>query len=103
VSTWLADDTWDALLSAIAATAGIRPPLPDLPPGVAVSRRHGSAGQSWLFAFNHTDEPVTLPAAGLDLLSGQTVAGDLRLQPGAVAVLREAEARTDVLEPPKRS
>jgi beta-galactosidase len=88
LSTWLADDAYDSLLSEAADAAGVRPVLAGVPPGVAVSRRHGQDGASWLFAFNHTAEPVTLPAAGLDLLSGQA-ADPLRLPARGVAVLRE--------------
>jgi beta-galactosidase len=88
LSTWLADDAYDSLLRDAATAAGVRPALAAVPPGVAVSRRHGQDGASWLFAFNHTAEPVTVPAAGLDLLSGQA-ADPLRLPARGVAVLRE--------------
>jgi beta-galactosidase len=91
LSTWLTDRAHDALLPAIAAASGVRPTLAGVPPGVDVTRRHGQDGTSWLFAFNHTDAPVTVPAVGVDLLSGQ-VADPLRLPAGGVAVLRETGA-----------
>ena len=88
VSTWLADSAQDWLLRCAAAAAGVQPVLAGVPRGVAVSRRHGKDGTSWLFAFNHTEEPVTLPAAGVDLLSGKA-ANPLCLPARGAAVLRE--------------
>ena len=73
--------------------AGVQPVLADLPRGVAVSRRHGKDGTSWLFAFNHTQEPVTLPAAGVDLLTGKA-ADPLCLPARGAAVLRETAQAT---------
>jgi beta-galactosidase len=92
ISTVLAGDAHDALLRAAVAAAGVRPVRPDAPPGVAVTRRLGTGGRSWLFAFNHTDSALTLPAEGLDLLTGRTVTGALDLPSHAVALLREAGA-----------
>ena len=86
VSTWPSFS--GALLRDAAAAAGVGPVLPDVPPGVAVSRRRAPGGRSWLFAFNDTDAPVVVPAAGVDLLSGEA-ADPLRLPPRGVAVLRE--------------
>jgi beta-galactosidase len=84
VSTMLADDGLDDLLRAVAGEAGLAVD------GVPVSRRVDEDGNSWLFAFNHSDAAVTVPASGLELLSGQEVAGTLELAPGDVAVVREA-------------
>jgi beta-galactosidase len=89
-STLLADDAQSALLRTAAAAAGLRSELPDTPPGVTVTRRHDGSGRSWLFAFNHSDRAATLPAAGLDLLTGYEVAGTLDLPAGGVAVIRQA-------------
>jgi beta-galactosidase len=89
VSTVLSGDAREALLRAAAAAAGVRPVRPDAPPGVAVTRRLGTGGRSWLFASNHTDASVTVPAEGLDLLTGRTVTGELVLPSHAVVVLRE--------------
>lgn len=73
-----------------------------LPPGtvcpvrafVQPRRRHRDDGRSWPFAFNHGSTPVTLPAGGLDLLTGREVTGSLDLPAGGAAVVREvARAR----------
>ena len=53
------------------------------------ARRHGAAGQSWLFVLNHTAEPAVIAAHGRELLSGAEVAGRLEVAPGGVAVVRE--------------
>jgi beta-galactosidase len=100
LSTWLADSAYDSVLRDVAAAAGVQPVLADVPPEVAVSRRYGEDGTSWLFVFNHTDEPVTLPARGVDLLSGKA-ADPLRLPARGVAVLRETGARRAALEVPR--
>jgi beta-galactosidase len=89
VSTLIDDDALAALLRAAAAAAGVRPALPGAPSGVSVSRRHGDGGRSWLFVFNHGGAAVTLPAAGLDLLTGREIAGTLELAAGGCAVIRE--------------
>jgi beta-galactosidase len=94
LSTWLADSAYDLLLRDVTAVAGVQPVIADVPPGVAVSRRHGKDGTSWLFAFNHTVEPVILPAGGIDLLSGEA-ADPLCLPPRGVAVLRERTGAAD--------
>jgi beta-galactosidase len=89
LSTLPDDDVLGALLREAALAAGVLPALPGAPPGVCVSRRHGDGGRSWLFAFNHGAATVTLPAAGLDLLTGRETTGSLDLAPGGVAVIRE--------------
>ena len=89
LSTLLTDDALGALLLAAATAAGLRPALPGAPPGVSVTRRHDGSGRSWLFAFNHGDRPASLPATGLDLLTGREVASALDLPAGGVAVIRE--------------
>jgi beta-galactosidase len=92
VSTRLADGPYADLVAAAAAAAGATPALPGAPPGVEAVRRR--AGQrSWLFVFNHTGEPVEVPASGVDLLTGEPTAGTLPLAPGAVAVVRELVQR----------
>ena len=53
------------------------------------TRRHGAAGQSWLFVLNHTTQPAVVAARGRELLSGALVAGRLEVAPGGVAVVRE--------------
>ena len=108
VSSLLTHEPLGWLVRAAAAAAGLTsdgvlpdgtPTAPDAArvvdaPGVAVSRRTDGDGRSWLFAFNHGDGVVTLPASGVDLLSGREVTGTLALAAGAVAVIRELAART---------
>ncbi len=95
LSTLPDDEALDALAQETAAAAGIRPVLPGTPPCVRVTRRHGE-GASWLFAFNHGTAAVTLPAAGLDLLTGREITGSFELPGGGVAVIREVPPRITV-------
>jgi len=88
LSTLLSDDALTALLGSIADAAGV----PASPPGVSVTRREGTDGRSWLFAFNHGSSAAWVPASGVDLLTGVAVAGTLEVPPGRYAVIRE-EAR----------
>jgi beta-galactosidase len=57
-----------------------------------LSRRRAGDGRSWLFLLNHTAEPATVPADGVDLLTGAETAGSVALPSGGVAVVREREA-----------
>jgi len=61
----------------------------DVPAGVEAVRRVGEGG-SWLFLLNHTDEEVSVPATGYDLIAQHSVDGAARLGPGGSAVLRQA-------------
>jgi len=90
LSTLPDDDALDALLLEAASAAGVRPALPGAPPGVCVTRRHGNGARSWLFAVNHSDRAATLPAVGVDLITGREVTGTLELPPHGVAVIRDA-------------
>ncbi|MFJ9373856.1 beta-galactosidase [Streptomyces sp. NPDC101455] len=74
-----------ALLARIAADAGVRPVLAGLPPGVEAVRRG-----ELLFLLNHSREPVTveLPSAQHDLLTDETVEGEITLGRYGAAVLR---------------
>jgi beta-galactosidase len=92
VSTLPANEPLEQLLRAAATAAGLDRAGAAAPPGAAVSRRTDGNGRSWLFAFNHGDAMVTLPAAGVDLLSGREVTGTLALAAGDVAVVRELAA-----------
>jgi beta-galactosidase len=85
VSTDLDDDACARMLG-----------IPGTPTGVEVVRRTGE-GVSWLFALNHTDQPREVPASGRDMVSGEEVAGRLRLPPGGAAVIR-----TGAAGPPRR-
>jgi len=55
--------------------------------GVEVVRRLG-ATSSYLFVLNHTDREITVPADGVDLLSGSSCEGSVVVAAGGVAVVR---------------
>ena len=86
LSTLLSDNALTTLLGSIIGEAGGVPPGS---PGVSVTRRRAADGQSWLFAFNYGDGPASVPASGVDLVSGAAVSDVLRLAPGGHAVIRE--------------
>jgi beta-galactosidase len=56
-----------------------------------VVRRHGAA-QSWLFALNHTEQPVEVPATGRELIRETECSGTIALPAGGVAVVREGNS-----------
>ncbi|MFG2746643.1 DUF4434 domain-containing protein [Streptomyces chartreusis] len=73
-----------ALLTEIAAEAGVRPTLAGLPAGVEAVRRGGL-----LFLLRHGRDPVTVPVPGRhrDLLTGAEVTDSVELGRYGVAVL----------------
>ena len=81
--------TFDGLLNALVAAAGIAAALPGLPSGVEAIRRRAADGRSWVALVNHTDAPATMAVSGVDLLSGHATDGSLTLPRGGVAVVRE--------------
>jgi beta-galactosidase len=85
--------TLAALLRRAWTEAGVEPAAAGLPEGVEAVRRVADGGPSLLFVLNHRPEgvEVTLPGGGVDLLSGQAVAGGpLALPPRGVAIIQEA-------------
>jgi beta-galactosidase len=68
----------------------LTPELPGLPAGVEVVRRKHEDGRSYLFAINHTEDPVPLNAEGTDLLTGEPWMKGAELPAGAVTVIRES-------------
>ena len=67
--------------------AGVAPVVRDAPPHVEATVRGG-----FLFLLNHSDtDTATIPAAGVDLLTGSVVDGAVALGPLGVAVI---EARS---------
>lgn len=76
----------------MVAASGVVPRYPVVSDVEAL--RRVSAETSWLFVINHGDAPATVPAFGVDLLTGDRVGGELSLAAGAVAVIREADAGT---------
>jgi beta-galactosidase len=51
--------------------------------------RRSDGERSWLFVINHSAAEARLTVAGVELISGDTVAGTLRVPAGRVAVVRE--------------
>ncbi|MGW0519177.1 beta-galactosidase [Crossiella sp. NPDC003009] len=85
LSTRLDEAGYAALITRLLTETGVGPDLPDLPPGVEAVTRHAPDGRRWHFLLNHRAEPVPLPAAAHDLLTGTAVR---ELPPGGCAVLR---------------
>jgi beta-galactosidase len=76
-----------AVLEQVLGEADVHPAVVGLPSGVEAVRRTGER-HSYLFLINHTDADVSVPAAGVDLLTGR-VGDPARVAAGAVAVVRE--------------
>ncbi|MFB2597857.1 beta-galactosidase [Herbiconiux sp. P17] len=87
VSARLDHDSLAAFTVDLLAAAGVVPTVP-VASGLEAVRRVGPGG-SYLFAINHSREPVTVPARGFDLVSGTAAEGELTIPAGGVAVLRE--------------
>lgn len=83
-ATVLDDDGALALLRRLCADAGV--PVIEVGFDVdIVTRRSPSA--DFTFIINHRDQPLTVPVAGLDLVSGETVDDSTPLRAGAVRVV----------------
>ena len=79
-----------------AERAGIRPVVEGGPAHVEATVRHGDDTR-FLFLVNHSEtDPatLTLPFAGLDLLTGRRLADAVTVEPLGVAVVRSEPART---------
>ena len=76
----------DGLLERVLSETGVQATVAGLPPGCEAVRRVGDDGSSYLFVLNHTDEQVTVPVSGTDLLTGTALAP---VPAGGVAVVRE--------------
>jgi beta-galactosidase len=63
--------------------------LPELPDGVELVIRENDV-ERFSFFFNHTRDDLRVPAAGDELLTGESVAGSVELRAGAVRVVRSA-------------
>ena len=88
VATRLDAGGTDGLVERLVAEAGLER-LPGASAHVEVTRRVGEDA-SWLFVLNHGDEPAEVPAHGVELVTGQAVAGDLVVRAGGVAVVRDS-------------
>ncbi|MEO7007009.1 MAG: beta-galactosidase [Terrimesophilobacter sp.] len=84
----------DELLEGVLEEVGLVP-VADAGQDVEIVRR-SNGESSWLFVINHSDVDARLPVAGLELISGVTVNGDLRVPAGRVAVVRESPESTGV-------
>jgi beta-galactosidase len=80
-------ETTARLVARMVADAGVVP-VTRATPGVEVQRRR-TGDVSWLFVLNHTDDAVSVPATGTDIVSGVSVSGSVTLPAGGVAVVRE--------------
>ncbi|MFJ4841011.1 beta-galactosidase [Streptomyces sp. NPDC088746] len=89
VSTLPEPEALRGLLGRVAAGAGVRPVLEELPAGVEAVRRG-----ELLFLLNHGRSPagVKLPGRHVDLLTGAESDGVVELERYGVAVLRDASA-----------
>lgn len=85
VSTELAEQPYQALLDEALGAAGVDGG--GLPAGVEVVRRC-TADREWRFVLNHTAEPATVPATGVELLTGSPVATAVTVPAGGFAVVR---------------
>ncbi|GAA1983865.1 beta-galactosidase [Microbacterium pumilum] len=80
-------DGFDALVDAVITDAGVRARLP-VAAGIEAVRRK-SDSSSWLFLINHGDTDVEVRTSGLELISGDSIDGSIKLAAGAVAVIQE--------------
>ncbi|KOX16065.1 beta-galactosidase [Saccharothrix sp. NRRL B-16348] len=89
VACGLTGDGLDRLTATVLADAGVTGTGSAT---VEVVRRRGEvagSAASWLVAINHGESDAELPAVGVELLSGERVAGRLVVPPGHVVVVRE--------------
>ncbi|MFN3335727.1 MAG: beta-galactosidase, partial [Caldilinea sp.] len=89
IGTRLEAESMGALLGRICASAGVAP-LINAAPGVEVVRRRREDGGELWFVLNHRPEAtnMTLPVAGVDVLSGATVSATVALAPFDVAIVQ---------------
>lgn len=89
LGTRLAQEAMGAFLVRICAETGVMPPV-SAPPGVEVVRRRTDDGRNLWFVLNHRPElvTVTLPVAGVDVLTGAEVATAIALEPFGVSIVQ---------------
>jgi len=93
VATRLEARAWRQLLRAICADRGVGSPLPgDAPPpdGVEVTVRVSPGGDEVLYLLNHDSVPrdVAIADTRVDLLTGKSFTGTVRLGPSEVLLLK---------------
>ncbi len=86
VATRTDRETTDRLMREVCDAAGVSPAAA-APPGVEVVRRR-TDDETFLFILNHTDDAVSVPCAGTDLVTGADVDAGVDVGPGGVAVVR---------------
>jgi beta-galactosidase len=84
VGTQLSGAGLGQLVEQVLSEAAVEPVVAGLPRGVEAVRRV-SDGTSYLFVINHTDEDVSVPVSGTDLITGATNGS---VAAGGVAVLK---------------
>ncbi|MDE0545833.1 beta-galactosidase [Microbacterium sp. C7(2022)] len=85
LSTRLDADSLATVMADVYRDAGVV--ASDLPSGLEVITRHGDDAR-YTVAINHRDDNAQLPASGIELLTGETIAETLTVLPGGVAVVR---------------
>jgi beta-galactosidase len=88
VGTDLETHGLDELLEGILEEAEVVA-LADVGADVEVVRRTNGE-RSWLFVINHSGAEARIAVTGAELLSGESIAGTLRVPAGTVAVVRES-------------
>ncbi|WP_019136165.1 beta-galactosidase [Cellulomonas massiliensis] len=87
VSTRFDVEALATVLAGAYADAGLAPA--GLPQDVEVVRRRGAEADH-LVVVNHGDQPVAVPADGVDLLTGEPTGSSVKVPAGGVAVVRVA-------------
>jgi len=86
VSVELEPESIAALVAEVAARAGLAP-IADADDGLELVRRVAEDGSRYLFCSNPTDRPAAVRADGVDLVTGEPVAGRAVVPAGGVAVI----------------
>jgi beta-galactosidase len=92
VGTYLTDSLVEGLAEQVFPSAGVAPLIPDLPQKVEVTVREAK-GRKLLFVLNTDADPATVSGvpSGVDLLTGQSVNGALKLGSYGCSVIKLAE------------
>ncbi|MDY0910537.1 beta-galactosidase [Microbacterium sp. CFBP9034] len=75
------------LVDAVVEASGVTASVPVVA-GIEAVRRVGG-GRSWLFLINHSGSDAVVPAAGVELVTGEPVSGLVAVPAGGVRVVRE--------------
>ena len=92
LATALDSDALSGFFAKLCADKEIAPPLPFLPNGVEVVPRVSPTGETLLYLLNHTDQTAKIPlpqGTYQDLLTGQSLRGELTLAKYGAAILAE--------------